>query len=144
MAIRDVLAAWKEGEVKMPERSLEDDWYPIRMLDNRVQQGEPLVLTEEIRTLLRRTAPTVAIGEAEAEAALATTESASALLHEIRRRITEGSRRLSRALHQMYSLRDARDLDGARQQLRDLLAVEVVPHYRDIAEGQLERLGGGE
>lgn len=124
----------------MTEKNLEDDWYPIRMLDNRVQQGEPLVLTDEARALLRRTAPTVAISEAEAEAALTSTESATALLHEIRRRITEGSRRLSRGLHQMYRLRDARDLEGARQQMREILAVEVVPHYRDIAEGQLESL----
>jgi DUSAM domain-containing protein len=128
----------------MTEKNLEDDWYPIRMLDNRVQQGEPLVLTGEARDLLRRTAPTVALSEAEAEAALASTQSATALLHEIRRRITEGSRRLSRALHQMYRLRNARDLEGARQQMRDVLAVEVVPHYRDIAEGQLESLGEGE
>ncbi len=120
----------------------EDDWYEIRMLDNRVQQGEALELTEEVRALLLRTAPTVALNESEAQTALATVETASSLLHEIRRRITEGSLRLSRALHQMYSLRDAQDLEGARQQMRDLLAVEVVPHYRDIAEGQLERLDG--
>lgn len=123
------------------ERSLEDDWYPIRMLDDRVQEGEPLVLTEEVRALFLRTAPTVAIGEAEAEAALVSVERSTALLREMRRRITEGSRRLSRALHLMYSLQDARDPEGARQQMRDVLAVEVVPHYRDIAEGQLERLG---
>lgn len=128
----------------MTEKNLEDDWYPIRMLDNRVQQGEPLVLTDEVRALLRRTAPTVAIREVEAEAALASTGSATALLHEIRHRITEGSRRLSRGLHQMYRLRDARDLEGARQQMRDILAVEVVPHYRDIAEGQLESLRDAE
>ncbi|SES83714.1 DUSAM domain-containing protein [Stigmatella erecta] len=123
------------------EKNLEDDWYPIRMLDNRVQQGEPLVLTPEVRGLLQRTAPTVAINEAETEAALASPEKATALLQEMRRRITEGSRRLSRALNQMYRLRDGRDLEGARQQLRELLAVEVVPHYRNIAEGQLEKLG---
>ncbi|WP_225411218.1 DUSAM domain-containing protein [Stigmatella hybrida] len=123
------------------EKNLEDDWYPIRMLDNRVQQGEPLVLTTEVRGLLQRTAPTVAISEAEAEAALASPEQATALLQEMRRRITEGSRRLSRALNQMYKLRDRRDLEGARQQLRDVLAVEVVPHYRNIAQGQLENLG---
>ena len=126
------------------EKNLEDDWYPIRMLDNRVQQGEPLVLTDDVRVLLRRTAPTVAISAAEAEAALASTESAIALLHEIRRRITEGSRRLSRALHLMYGLEDSRNLEEARQQMRDLLAVEVVPHYRDIAEGQLESLSEAE
>lgn len=124
----------------MAEKNLEDDWYPIRMLDNRVQQGEPLVLTDEVCSLLRRSAPTVALSEAEAEAALTTSESAAVLLHDIRRRITEGSRRLSRGLHQMYRLRDAGDIEGARQQMREILAVEVVPHYRDIAEGQLESL----
>ena len=40
----------------------------------------------------------------------------------------------------MYSREEKGDLDGARQQLQDLLAVEKVPHYRSIAEGQLERL----
>jgi len=43
-------------------------------------------------------------------------------------------------LERMYDLRDAGDLDGARQQMRDVLAVEVVPEYREIAEGELEKL----
>ncbi len=120
--------------------NLEDDWYPIRMLDNRVRQGEPLELTTEVRDLLRRTAPTVAITEAQAEADLTSVESATALLHEVRRRITEGSNRIMDALHRMYRLEEKGDIDGACQQMRDVLAVEVVPHYRDIAEGQLERL----
>lgn len=120
--------------------NLEDDWYPIRMLDNRVQQGEALELTDDVRALLLRTAPTVAISEAEAEAALAKVESATVLLHEMRRRITEGSNRIMDALHRMYRLEEKGDMDGARQQMRDVLAVEVVPEYRDIAEGQLERL----
>lgn len=123
--------------------SLEDDWYPVRLLDNRVQQGEALELTLEVRDLLRRTAPTVAIRAAEVEAALSSVESATALLHEMRRRITEGSNRITEALHRMYRLEDTGDAQGARQQMRDVLAVEVVPHYRDIAGGQLERLGGG-
>ncbi|MFP2908780.1 DUSAM domain-containing protein [Pyxidicoccus sp. 3LFB2] len=123
--------------------SLEDDWYPVRMLDNRVQQGETLELTPDVRELLRRTAPTVAIRESEVNAALVSVERATSLLHEMRRRITEGSNRITDALHQMYRLEDSGDLDGARQQMREVLAVEVVPHYRDIAEGQLERLAGG-
>jgi DUSAM domain-containing protein len=123
--------------------SLEDDWYPVRMLDNRVQQGEALELTAEVCDLLRRTASTVAIRESEVDAALSDLERATYLLHEIRRRITEGSNRITDALHQMYRLEDTGDVEGARQQMRDVLAIEVVPHYRDIAEGQLERLGGG-
>jgi hypothetical protein len=40
----------------------------------------------------------------------------------------------------MYKLRDAGDLEGARQQMRDVLAVDPVPHHRWIAEGQLAQL----
>jgi DUSAM domain-containing protein len=119
---------------------LEGDWHQVRMLDNRVQQGAPLQLTEEVRDLLRRTASTVAIDETHAETALASVQGATALLHEMRLRITEGSNRIMDALNRMYRLEDKGDLAGARQQMRDVLAVEVVPHYRDIAEGQLERL----
>ena len=122
--------------------SLEDDWYPIRMLDNRVRQGEALELTPEVRDLLRRTASTVAISADTAATALASVETATALLHEMRRRITEGSNRIMDALHRMYRLEEKGDIEAARQQMRDVLAVEAVPHYRDIAEGQLERLDG--
>jgi len=110
------------------------------MLDNRVQQGEALELDDDVREVLRRTAPTVAIRESEVETALAGVESATALLHEMRRRITEGSNRIMDALHRMYRLEEKGDLRGARQQMRDVLTVESVPHYRDIAEGELERL----
>jgi len=72
----------------------EGDWHEIRMLDNRVQRGETLELTDDVRELLKRTAPTVAIPEADAETALASVDSGVVLLNEIRRRITEGSNRL--------------------------------------------------
>ena len=117
------------------------NWDEVRQLANRViERGEPLVLTDEVRGILRRTASQVAIGTEEAERALSTVPDATELLREIARRIREGSHRLSRALSRMYRLRDAGDLDGARQQMRDVLAVERVPHYRDIAETSLEAL----
>ena len=119
---------------------LDEDWYRVRMLDNRVQQGEALELDAEVRELLRRTAPTVAIREAEAAPALATVESATALLGKMRRRMDEGSNRIMDALHRMYRLEEKGDIGGACQQMRDVLAVEVVPHIRDIAEGERERL----
>ncbi|QRK06983.1 DUSAM domain-containing protein [Archangium violaceum] len=118
----------------------EGDWHEIRVLDNRVRRGEPLELTNDVRDLLKRTAPTVAIPESDAESALASVESGTALLHEIRRRITEGSNRLIDALHRMYQFRDRGDFDGARQQMRDVLAVEVVPLYRDVAVKEIEKL----
>lgn len=118
----------------------EGDWHEIRVLDTRVQQGHPLELTDDVCGLLLRAAPTVAISNAEAEAALANVESATALLRRIRERIREGSNRIGDALLRMYELRDAGDLEGARRQMRDVLAVEVVPHYREIAEGELAKL----
>ncbi|WNG21667.1 DUSAM domain-containing protein [Cystobacter fuscus] len=118
----------------------EGDWHEIRVLDNRVRRGEVLELTDALRDLLKRTAPTVAISEADADAALSCVENGTALLHEIRRRITEGSNRLVDALHRMYQLRDRGDLDGARDQMRGVLAVEVVPLYREVAEGEIEKL----
>lgn len=120
--------------------ALDVDWQQVRMLDDRVQQGEPLELTAGVRELLRRTAPTVAISEAEAEAALSHTGSATALLQQIRRRADDGTRRLMRALDAMYRLLKKGDIGGARQQMQDVLAVEVVPHFREMAEGELEKL----
>ena len=117
------------------------NWDELRQLASRViEGGEPLVLTDEVRDLLRRTAPQVAMDTEEAEQALRTVPNATELLREMARRIREGSHRLSRALSRMYRLRDAGDLDGARQQMRDVLAVELVPHYRSIAETSLDAL----
>jgi DUSAM domain-containing protein len=82
----------------------------------------------------------VAVSTADAETALASVESATALLLEIRKRIREGSNRINDALFRMYALQDAGDLKGARQQMQDVLAVEVVPLYREIAEGEIAKL----
>lgn len=122
----------------MTPEEAEEAWHEIRLLDNRAQQGEPLPLTPEVQALLRRTAPTVGIHEADM--ALSSVESATNLLHAIRRRITDGSHRLSDALHQMYRLRDTGRLEEARQKMHDVLAVEVVPLYREIAETELAHL----
>jgi DUSAM domain-containing protein len=115
-------------------------WHQIRELDNRVARGEPLELTADVRDLLVRSAPTVAISDAEAEAAIADVVSATALLREIRKRIRVGSDRLGDAQLAVYDLQDAGDFDGAREQMEDVLAVEVVPSYRDQAENSLKEL----
>ncbi|WP_224249811.1 DUF2379 family protein [Hyalangium gracile] len=115
-------------------------WDHLWGLEDRINHGETLELSARMRDLLLSAAPTVAIRSAEAEAALATTESATALLLEIRKRIREGSNRINDALVRMYALQDAGDLKGARQQMHDVLAIEVVPLYREIAEGEIEKL----
>jgi DUSAM domain-containing protein len=113
------------------------DWNPFRALSRRVlREGAPLVLTDDVRTLLLRTAQEVAI--TDADAALRTEEGSLALLREAARRITEGSHRLTDAIHRMHRHRKAGDYDNARQEMRDVLSVEVVPLYREIAQEQLE------
>ena len=82
----------------------------------------------------------VGISKAEAKEALTSPQSAGALLEKITRRFHEGRKRLERALSRMMDLRDAGDLEGARQQIRDWLAVEVVPVYRRAAEENLAGL----
>ena len=117
------------------------NWNDVRELAKRVlEEGEPLPFTDEVRAILRRTAREVAIDAEEAEQALHAVPEATTLLRTVTQRIRDGSHRLSRALAQMYRLRDAGDLEGARQQMREVLAVEVVPHYRDIAATSLKSL----
>jgi DUSAM domain-containing protein len=112
----------------------------LAILERRVQQGLALELTEELRALLYRTAPTAAFSEAETEEALKSTQGAEALMGGILSRFRDGKRRITLALYRMTSLRDAGDLEGARQQMRDVLAVEVVPQYRQMAEENLAGL----
>lgn len=121
-------------------RDFDADWNQIWVLDNRVAQGQPLEFTADVLDLLRRIAPTVAIGATEADVALSSEGSTTALLQEIAARIRDGSHRLSRALNRAHRRRERGDLRGARKSLEDLLAVEVVPFYREQAEKQLEEV----
>jgi DUSAM domain-containing protein len=130
----------QEKEVIKP-MAAEIDWHPIRALAQRVlEQGEPLELTDDVRALLRRSAREVAILPEDAESALQGLPTATNLLEEIRRRITGGSHRLGQASTRAYHLRDEGDLDGAARQMKEVLAVEVVPFYRELAEAELEDL----
>lgn len=124
----------------LQDAELDALWDHLWGLEDRIRHGEALELSERMRELLRSAACTVAINSADAEAALASVESATALLLEIRKRIREGSHRINDALLRMYALQDAGDLEGARQQMQDVLAVEVVPLYREIAEGEIAKL----
>ena len=112
----------------------------LAVLAQRIQQGHALELSDELRALLRRTAPTAASTEAETEEALKSPEGTKALMGMILSRFQKAERRFLRSMYQMVSLRDAGDLEGARQQMRDVLAVEVVPLYRQAAEEQLRGL----
>ncbi len=106
----------------------------------RVKNGEPLVLTSRVIAILRRSAREVGIDKGEVDAGLRSVKTATALLTKISVRIRKNSWRLMRALNRMYKLRDAGDLEGARKQMRDVLAVDPDPHHRKIAQGQLDHL----
>jgi DUSAM domain-containing protein len=112
----------------------------LAVLAQRIQQGHALELTDDLRALLRRTTPTAAITEAETEEALKSPEGAETLMGMVLSRFQKAERRFLRSMYRMVSLRDAGDLEGARQQMRDVLAVEVVPLYRQAAEEQLRGL----
>ncbi|MGE6763249.1 DUSAM domain-containing protein [Corallococcus interemptor] len=116
------------------------DWDPVRQLASRVEAGEALVLTPDVRELLLRTARQVGIPESDAQAAIQDVGIATALLREARGRIREGSIRLNITEMRARDLVRAGDKPGARKLLEDLLAVEVVPLYREQVELALEDL----
>ncbi|GHG87408.1 DUSAM domain-containing protein [Comamonas sp. JC664] len=113
------------------------EWEPIRALARQVRNGEPLALTDDVKTLLTRTAPEVGISDADAANSLDSRSGAEALLMECARRIKEGSDRIVDALSRAKRHRQAGDYDSARQEMQNILAIEVVPLYREIAEDQL-------
>ncbi|MDY7226073.1 DUSAM domain-containing protein [Hyalangium rubrum] len=122
---------------------VEEDFHPwgqIRALSLRVRQGKPLEPRDDLREFLRKTAPSVAISEAEAEELLDAEKGAEALLAMMLMRMEDGKQRIFQALYQMIRCEEAGDLEGARQQLREVLAVELVPQYRRMAEENLSRL----
>ncbi|RKG99771.1 DUF2379 domain-containing protein [Corallococcus praedator] len=115
------------------------DWNPFRDLARRIlREGVPLTLSDDVRALVLRTAAEVSI--TNAEAALSTSSEALALLRETERRIAEGSNRLTDALDLMWRFQRQGDFDSARQQMREVLAVEVVPYYRELALEQLSSM----
>jgi DUSAM domain-containing protein len=116
-------------------------WGQLRALALRARQGRPLARGDELRAFLLRTASSVAMNEPEVTEALQTAEGTEALLSMMLKRIDDGKQRISQALYRMMLCQEAGDLEGARQQLHEVLAVEVVPRYRQMAEENLTGLG---
>ena len=120
--------------------SEETDWEEIRELAERLERGQPIELTASVCELLRRAARQVALSDDDATQGLRSPSDASILVTKISRRIRVGSRRLSRAIVDASRLQDAGDIQGARKLFEDVLAAEVVPLYREIAQTQLNAL----
>ncbi|MCY1043309.1 DUSAM domain-containing protein [Corallococcus sp. bb12-1] len=113
------------------------DWGLLRELFDRVEAGEALALTSDVRELLLRTAQQVAIPDADAQMAVQGVVTATSLLREVRARIRVGAIRLARTRTLASDLAQAGDAAGARKLLEELLDVETVPLYREQAELEL-------
>ncbi|WP_257457899.1 DUSAM domain-containing protein [Archangium lipolyticum] len=118
----------------------ETDWEELRGLAEQLERGQPLELSAPLCDLLRRVTRQVALSDDEAEQGLRSPSDAAALVAKISRRIRVGSRRLSRAIVDASRRQEAGDIQGARKLFEDVLAVEVVPLYREIAQTQLNAL----
>ncbi|HYO73153.1 MAG TPA: DUF2379 family protein [Archangium sp.] len=117
------------------------DWNRLVELHDRLQRGEHVTLdSDDVLSLVRRVAQDVALHTEVTEQELREPTRTASLIREIRQRIRQGSRRLGSALLEAYRLQEAGDLKGARKVLEDLLAVEVVPLYRQTAQGELDDL----
>ncbi|WP_223632047.1 DUSAM domain-containing protein [Corallococcus sp. EGB] len=114
------------------------DWDRVRELGAQHATDAALPVTDDLRELLIRVAPQVAISTADAQQALAAPTTAAALLREVAQRIRDGSRRLSRALVASAKLKDAGDFAGARKVLEEVAAVEVVPLYLEQVQAALD------
>ncbi len=116
------------------------DWDKVMEWEKRLDQGEALDLNPGVADLIRRVTRDLAIPEEEAQRALFTPTDAAILIREMGRRIREGSRRLMRAISEANRRKEAGDTTGARKILEDVLAVEIVPLYRQHAEAELSYL----
>lgn len=113
---------------------------PFKEWEKLIDQGEVLELTPDVANVLRCVAREVAISDEETQRALATSNDAAMLIREMCRRIRDGSRRLMCALSEVNRCKQAGDTAGAREILEGVLAVEVVPLYREHAEAELSYL----
>lgn len=120
----------------------ETDWEEVRRLAEQLARGEPLELGTAECELLRRVTRQVALSEEDAVQGLRSPADAAVLVAKISRRIRTGSRRLSRAIVEASRHQEAGDTRGARKWFEDVLSVEVVPLYREIALTQLKALEG--
>ena len=80
----------------------------------------------------------VALDDANTERTLLSHGGPETLVRELRRRIFEGSRRLSRAFAESDRRKKVGDVAGAREVLEKVLAAEPVPLYRQHAMTMLD------
>lgn len=92
------------------------------------------------REFLVRVAPTVGFTREEAAVALTTPEGAGRFVLEARRRIRDGSHRLSRAIIRRAELCEQGRPDEARPAFEAIIREDPVLFYRELAETELWEL----
>ncbi len=105
-----------------------------------MERNEALEPAADLCDLCRRVAREVALSHDDTEHALLTPSGTETLCREMRRRIFEGIRRLSRALSDSERRKKAGDVAGAREVMEKALAAEPVPLYRQHATTMLDHV----
>lgn len=126
-----------------PDWELDALWEKLRTLHAQTPKGKSVGLSRSVIHLMRRVAPSVGVSNEELEVALAHPRRATALVREMWERVRVGSDRIGDALDKMYDLQEVGDLAGARKVMSAVLAVEVVPLYRDIAANEIVKMDTG-
>lgn len=119
------------------------DWQALRALEEEVERTGQLTPTDEQWELLRRVARQTALSAEEAERLLQRGNGGADLVREARRRIREGSRRLSRAIVSANKSKEAGRVDEAKALLMEIIDKEQIPFYREIAVVELRSIEEG-
>lgn len=117
-----------------------EDWEQVRELEDWLQQGQSLQLTDMVRELLRRTAMQVALSFKDTENGLQSPAHAALLVKVIRRRIHEGAVRQGQAMVDAAVRGSMGDIRGGLEVLKRALEAEAVPYYRGAYEALIDSL----
>lgn len=116
------------------------DWDRARELEQRIDRGEPLVLDDEIRELLRTLGADVALPPDHVTERLESVEGAVELLREVRARIRDGSHAFGRALAQAWKEARAGKPDEGCVILEEYEHTQPVLWYRECARRERGRI----
>jgi DUSAM domain-containing protein len=118
----------------------EIDWEAVKQLERELDKNARLSPDSTARDLLLRVAGQVGLDLQTAKQMLSTDEGSGDLVRELRRRIRDGSRRLSRAIQVANRYFREGQPDEGRKVLRDVMEQETVEIYRKMAARELRDL----
>jgi DUSAM domain-containing protein len=116
------------------------DWDRLRELEDKVKAGETISRDASTDELLERASAQVGLDPSHVKSSLKDDVARKQLVLEMRRRIREGSRRLSAALVRANALQQEGKPEEAKEGLQRLADEAEVPFYREIAESEIIRV----